>query len=144
MSGVFYTRYNPPPSPSLKCDDVSRTSQDAKQECDINYIVARAGAGLIAPPTCPEPVFVDFSDVPDNYEEYLKVLMDAQARFDAMPSRVRERFGNDPAQLVAFLRDEKNRAEAERLGIVKVKQPVVDLPKDSPKADEPKDSPKDA
>lgn len=133
MNGVFYTRYNPPPSPSLECSDPSRTSQDAKRECDINYVVARAGAGLISPLTCPDPVYVDLTQVPSNYEEYLKVQMDAQARFDAMPSRVRERFENDPAKLIAFLRDSKNREEAERLGIVKAQPVAVDEPANSTK-----------
>lgn len=114
----FFTKYSPPPSPGLVCDDKSLTRQDCAKECDINYIVSRAGAGLAQPLTCPEPVYQDLSEVPDNLQDALNIQIDAQRRFDAMPSRVRERFANDPARLIAFLRDKANRDEAVKLGLI--------------------------
>lgn len=113
----FFTRYNPPPSPAADIGGRSMTHQEFKAECDINNIVKRVGLGLTQL-QCPEPVFTDISEVPTSYEEMLQVVLDAQARFDSMPSRVRERFGNDPARLVKFLSDESNFDEALKLGLV--------------------------
>lgn len=38
--------------------------------------------------------------------------------FEALPAHIRTRFNNDPAQLLTFLENPENRAEAEKLGIV--------------------------
>ena len=48
-----------------------------------------------------------------------------QARdlFMSLDAEVRKRFGNDPAQLLDFLADNKNYDEAKKLGLVDVKAP---------------------
>ena len=114
----FATRYTPPPSPSFQTVGKSRTRQEFKSECDINCILAKMGAGLLAPCVSPEPVYSDLDAVPRSYEECLKVIMDAQDEFAALPSKVRDYFGNDPAKMLDFLGKPENRDEAIRLGLI--------------------------
>lgn len=57
-------------------------------------------------------------DVGRDYHAQLNAVVAVREYFEALPSRVRARFGNDPGQLLSFLSDEGNRKEAEELGLV--------------------------
>lgn len=114
----YYTRYNPPPSPEADLGSDSLTRQEFRDECDINHIVARAGAGLVNLQIPAAPLFTDVSEVPSDYQECLEHLFNADEQFASLPSRVRERFGNDPSQLFSFLADSANRDEAVKLGLI--------------------------
>lgn len=116
-TGRFFTSYDPPPSPSLECKSASLTRQEFVSEADINNIMSKYAAGLAPIPSGDRPpLFGDFSDVGD-YQSNMQRLIDAQDRFMQLPSKLRERFDNDPAQLFDFLADEKNREEAIKLGL---------------------------
>lgn len=126
----FATRYKPPKSPSLACKDASLTRQEYVRECDLNDIMRRYAAGLAPLPVgSREPMYGDFSAVPD-YQGALQIVIDAQSRFSELPSDLRKRFANDPAQLMEFLSDESNRDEAVRLGLLPA--PVVEPAKVEP------------
>ena len=62
---------------------------------------------------------MDVSDFVD-YQEALGIVAQARESFLALPSSVRERFGNNPASLIDFLNDASNRAEAISLGLLSV------------------------
>ena len=115
---TFFTKYNPPPSLPTDVGGNSRTRQEFAAECDINRIVARIGAGLAAPAVCPSPVFQDVSTIPDNFQDALELVRSSSELFSSLPSKVRDRFANDPAQLFAFVGDSRNREEAVKLGLI--------------------------
>lgn len=98
-------------------DEPSLAIQSAADECDINLIIERANRGILPAVNQRAPQFGDFSEVPD-YQTAYNAVVAAQAEFEALPARVRERFGNDPAKLLSFLADPANREEAEILGLV--------------------------
>lgn len=106
-------------------DEVVRTQQSAKDECDLNLIVenARRGAGL--PVSGRTPMYGDFTGLPD-YKQACLMVSKAQEMFMSLDAFVRERFGNDPGRLLDFLADGKNREEAIKLGLVKA--PDVPVP----------------
>lgn len=93
------------------------TQQQFAEECDINTIVARFGLTGKMPEVLHMPVSGDFTGVTD-FHSAMNVVRQAQQEFMELPGEMRERFGNDPGKLLAFLNDDKNRAEAERLGLV--------------------------
>lgn len=117
MANNFYTRFDHPVSSVRVLVSPSRTRQEFKRECDINYVLARVGAGLqqLVPP---EASYVDVSEIPTDYQECLATIADTAERFAALPSSLRERFENNPGNLLAFLADESNRSEAEALGLI--------------------------
>ena len=43
--------------------------------------------------------------------------MQAQQSFESLPSELRAKFENDPAKLISYLSDDKNNAEAIKLGL---------------------------
>ena len=104
-------------------DTPSRTHQEFKDECDVNNIVSNyAKTGFLVDPTTPVsrvPQFGDFTAIP-SFQEAQNALIEAQDAFDALPSNVRKRFSNNPAELMSFLEDPANAEEAEKLGLVTI------------------------
>ena len=101
----------------LLCSDESLTQQSFKDEADINTIVRRFGLTGQLPQDLQMPVSGDFTGISD-YHTAMNMVLAAQDEFLRVPPEVRARFQNDPAQLMAFLDDPANRAEAESLGLV--------------------------
>lgn len=108
--------------------DVPLTQQSAKDECDINLIVeaAKRGADLSQRLSSKPPMYGDFTNLPD-YRTALVMVTKARDMFMSLDARVRERFLNDPAKLLDFLADPKNREEGVKLGLIKP-PPVAEPP----------------
>lgn len=124
----------------------SRAHQSFKDECDINTILRRFKITGELPSGVRMPTYEDFTEVYD-FHSAANAIAEANEAFDAMPAHVRARFKNDPAEFVAFCSDERNRSEAEKLGLVPAK-PVLDssvvgaaAPSEAPKASVPGDKP---
>lgn len=113
--------------PGLVCDAPSLTQQHFKNDADINTIIARYNrTGFLVDPltqSTRQPLFGDFVDVPDFREAQTQIAL-AKERFMELPSDLRKRFHNDATELLDFLQDSKNLAEAVKLGLVNA--PVVD------------------
>lgn len=60
----------------------------------------------------------DFTDAP-TFQEALNITIHAQQQFALLDAAVRERFKNDPAQFLAFVGDQKNVDEMEKMGLLK-------------------------
>lgn len=103
---------------SINFPEKTMTKQSFQQECDINTIMAKyAKDGVIAHVSRVQGAYGDFSNV-EGYQLALNQVIAAQEAFDELPARVRERFGNDPANLMTFLQDVENRDEAIELGLI--------------------------
>lgn len=123
MTTKFRSRYDYSSyqSKGLKCGD-SRTKQSFKDECDINNILKKYNkTGQLPDLIKSNPQFGDFSNSLD-YVSSLNLVIHAQAQFDALPSHLRSRFHNDPAQFLAFCDDPKNDPELVRLGLATAKK----------------------
>lgn len=103
----------------------SMAKQEFVSECDINNIIkeylvtgqiqhvaARAAAGA-------------FLDLPDHLDlqESMAIQAQATAAFGQLPSRVRERFANDPVSFLEFFQNPANREEAGSMGLLEVPPP---------------------
>lgn len=98
--------------------DKSLTQQHLAAECDINNIIRKfEKTGLVTHVTDKVARFGDFTNLPD-YQAMLNTVRSAESQFMLLPAEMRERFDNDPARLVEFLSDSRNRDEAIKLGIL--------------------------
>lgn len=79
----------------------SLVQQHLADEVDVNTIVRRFGITQARPAGLPGGIFGDFTDVLD-YEDAVRKVARAEEGFMTLPAEVRERFGNDPGQLVGF------------------------------------------
>ena len=95
----------------------SMTSQQFADDVDINTIVRRFGLTGQLPQSLSVPLSGDFTGVTD-FHSAMNLVVAAQDEFMKLPVDVRDRFGNDPGALVAFVSDDANRDEAVKLGIV--------------------------
>lgn len=112
----------------LYCKDPSLARQASKDEVDINQVLAKYANGGVLNVNVKEPIYADVSQLPD-YRTALETVRDAESAFAELPSYVRDRFSNDPGELLAFLSNVDNRDEALELGLIEPdKAPVVTTP----------------
>lgn len=113
----FHTKYDPPVVEGIKTSPVSTVQQHFKDDCDINLLVERfTRTGQLQQRDPADYSFGDFSAV--DYQSALDTILVANEQFGTLPASVRERFSNNPAQLLQFLDQESNRDEAVRLGLI--------------------------
>lgn len=133
----FLTRYDRNRS-FILFSKPSRVKQSFKDECDINKILARwQKTGVLDHVNRYQGDYADVTPIPD-YREALNSVMAAQAAFNSLPSKIRERFGNDPAQFLDFVHDEGNLNEMRSLGLLKPVEPDISAPPSPPVAEGPK------
>ncbi len=101
----------------LACEEPTLAQQHYKEECDINSILQKFNVTGLLPEAPLSPRYGDFTGIGD-YHTALNRVIAAQDEFEALPAQIRARFLNDPANLIEFLDDPKNRSEAEQLGLV--------------------------
>jgi len=112
----------------VHCEDASLAQQHYKDECDINNILRQFNVTGILPETPLSPRYGDFTGISD-YQTALNAVLAAEDEFMSLPANIRTRFDNDPNNLINFLADESNRAEAEKLGLVDQKTEASVQPK---------------
>lgn len=93
------------------------TKQSFRDECDINRIMKRYAQSGTLPPGLPG-TYGDFTGPGELLDAY-ELVKNAEEQFNALPSALRERFHNKPAEFLAFVGQEKNREEAEKLGLLR-------------------------
>lgn len=96
---------------------VTRTKQADKEACDINNILKRyEKTGQLPDMIREDGRYGDFSN-PVTLQEAFEIVNRAEAQFMALSARVRERFGNDPVQMLEFCANSANVAEMVELGL---------------------------
>jgi len=94
------------------------TKQSFREECNINSIMARyEKTGLINHVAGREPIFGDFSEIPD-YQTALDIVYTAEDQFLQLPAQLRKFFNNDPSFMLAYMQDPKNKAMCQKLGLL--------------------------
>ncbi len=102
-----------------------KTKQSFKDECDINFIMnkwQRTGEIPAAKVGSLPPRYGDFSTATD-YMDACNQVIEAKAAFAALPAFLRDRFANEPANLLRFLSIPENQEEAIRLGLANAPEP---------------------
>lgn len=94
------------------------TEQAHKDTCNVNKIIQKYDRnGLISHVSKFEGQFGDVSGL--EFRQAQNLILDANASFNALPSEIRNRFRNDPQQLLSFMDDPSNRQEAIDLGMIR-------------------------
>lgn len=105
MKTNFYSRYNPPPSPSFLFENESMTQQQFKDDCDVNNIIARLPVGGQLP-VDPRLVYADVADIPTDLMRMRDYINDAYAKFEEIPASIRDKYGHDPLAVLAGYQQE--------------------------------------
>lgn len=101
--------------------DKGRTKQSFTEEANINSIMKkfhRTGE-LVNPAKISDrkAFYGDVSGIGD-FQQMKNTVLEAEVHFGNLPSEIRTRFNNKPNELVEFLKDDANKEEAIKLGIV--------------------------
>lgn len=104
------------------------TIQSEKDNCDINVIMNRyatCGTPLPYRTDGVQPVYADVSELGDYMENYQRCKQ-AEEMFNNLPSALRKELDNNPANLLPFIQDEKNKERCYEYGLLN--KPVVEAP----------------
>lgn len=110
--------------PKSNCGVKSLTQQQYKDDCEIESIMKRYQITGQLPPSR-SVISGDFSDVGD-YQACLDKVNKAKDEFAALPSSLRDRFGNDPSAYVDFILNPANVEECCKLGLMEKVEPPSD------------------
>lgn len=100
----------------LSCPEPTRTQQHLAEETDINWIVKRYQQTGEVPQHQLPPLNADFHGQLD-FREAMNLIVEARESFDSLPSEVRTRFHNNPAEFVDYMSNEKNRDGIREMGL---------------------------
>jgi len=101
----------------------SRAQQHHANDVNINMIMAKARKGLPVLQDTRQAFFGNFANMP-TFLECNNAAVRLKEEFMRLPAKLRKEFDNDPAALVEFIQDDKNREQAEKLGILEKKEEV--------------------
>lgn len=95
----------------------TRVQQHLAEETDINFIMAKyQKTGLLTHVSRYAGEYGDFSSVPD-YQTGLDRIRAADEMFESLPAKIRDRFGNNPANFIGFATDPENLQELRKMGL---------------------------
>jgi phage internal scaffolding protein len=135
--------YRPHKRVTIKTGD-GLAKQAFKSECDINTIMQKyEKTGLIAHVNSHGGDYGNYLNVTD-YHTAMTQITEAQEAFMSLPAKLRERFGNNPANFLAFAQDEKNLSEMVEMGLAEApvtepKEKAPEKPSEAPPEPESKE-----
>ncbi|UDN67771.1 internal scaffolding protein [robinz microvirus RP_112] len=97
----------------------SMTKQEFQFECDINNVIKSFSQTGMFKHVSANASLGAYQDLPDgtDFQEALHEVQRAREAFMTLPSKLRSRFGNDPAEFLAFTHDPSNLDELRSLGL---------------------------
>lgn len=124
---LFRHRYGNYPRLTVTFTGNGRTKQSFKDECDINNLMAKyLKTGHMEHVNQQLPRFECVSGV--DFQEAQNLIANAASMFEDIPSKIRNRFDNDPGKLLDWVHDPKNAQEAHSLGFLNVEKLSDDSP----------------
>lgn len=116
-------------------DGPSMTRQEFAEECDINTIMKRyegRDIGAIMRSDI-EPMYVDFTSVPNDLMGYMEKMREAELAFMTLPASVRREFDNNALAFVDYASDPESLDQMRTWGLAPPAKPQEAAP---PKAAE--------
>ena len=109
----------------------SLTHQSFKRECDINTIMAKyQKTGLVDHVANHQGDYSDLTDVP-TYHDAMNKIISANQSFSTLPSSIRKKFSNDPAEFLDFVSNPENIEEMQKMGLIP-ESPIEPITSPSP------------
>ena len=119
---------------AIKFPKQGRTKQSFANQCEINNIMARHQRGIANTHINQHQAQYGFA-TSNDFADSMRIVKTAQDMFNALPSNIRTRCGNDPGNFLEFVQDPENLDEMQKLGLIPDKQGSEDPPE--PKKTEP-------
>lgn len=115
----------------------SLTKQSFQKESNINSIMKRYEKdGILDHVNQFEGNYGDFTSAPD-YHRAMSEVTEAQQMFDTLPSKIRKKFDNNPAEFLEFVQNPENEAEMREMGLLPTATQAPVEPEAEPEGDTP-------
>jgi len=141
----FRTAYQKHKRYPIMFEQPTLTKQAFKDECDINNIMSKyQKTGMVEHLNQNNGEYGDFISYED-YHTSLNQILEAQETFNSIPSSIREKFNNNPAEFLEFAQNPDNHNQMVQFGMAHPKPPIDAEPKakeESYKTDPPSDGPR--
>jgi len=96
----------------------SLAKQSFKKECDINHIMSKyLKTGLVNHVAKYNGKYGETLPIDFDYQDACNAVLEAQEIFMSVPSDLRRKFNNDPAEFLSFVNDPANAEEMYELGL---------------------------
>lgn len=106
--------------------EISMTQQHMRNECDINTIMRRwQKTGVINHVNTHAGDYGDYVNAVE-YQEALNAVIEADNAFNSLPSSLRKKFDNSPAEFLQFVQNPDNLEEMYDLGLAN--RPIDETP----------------
>nr|WAE43574.1 MAG: internal scaffolding protein [Microviridae sp.] len=100
---------------------ITLVKQEFKDECDINWIMARmAPEAIMERFMARQGTYGDFSEIMD-YQDAKNAVRATDEAFDSLPAKIRSMFENDVSKFLTYIEDPSNHEEAIKLGLMEGK-----------------------
>ncbi|AXF52308.1 MAG: internal scaffolding protein [Microviridae sp.] len=109
------------------CKTKSRTKQQFKDATNINNIMKKYRRTGTVPITRQELQYVDNTELP-TFRQRQHLIIESKAIFERLPSELRLRFENDPANFFEYLQNPDNLEQMEKDGFVEKAPPLEKEP----------------
>lgn len=108
--------------PSTVNEEPTLTQKSDAKDADINVIMAKYKKTGQLPKVLLEPMYGDFSEMPD-YRASVTAIQQAEEAFLQVPAKIRAQFGNDPGEFIKFATDPNNKDKLKEMGLLKPEAP---------------------
>ena len=116
----MHDHYRPHPRLQTPPFPPTMAKQSMKDECDINILMLKyQKTGMLDHIVKYKGQYADVFNQGD-YQDAIHTIFEANAMFDSLPARVRDRFHNSPSEFLAFVENPNNKDEMKALGLLDV------------------------
>lgn len=97
-------------------DTQSLTEQSHKDSCDIHNILKKSEKTGILEHV--NRYRGHYGDMPtgEEFQEHMNIIAKTESMFETIPSKIRQKFENNPRKFLDFISDNKNYAEMREMG----------------------------
>lgn len=113
-----------------------RVKQSFIAECDINNILKQYSVTGQLRHISARAQQGSYMDLPDDldFQLSMNIVKEGEAAFATLPSKTRERFGNNPENFLAFMANPENAEEAIKMGLATKRPAEATKEPQAPKA----------
>lgn len=112
----FVTQYQSYNRNIKKSDKPSLTDESFKDECDISLMIERFKINKIPPRTV--NIAYGYSPTVEDLQNAQYIMAETKSNFEALPSKVRDEFGNDVSNYLAYISDKTNLKDCYERGLI--------------------------
>lgn len=112
----FITQYQPHERNIKKSDKPSLTDESFKDECDISLMIERYKVNKIPPRTV--NIAYGYSPTVDDIQHAQMLLAATKSNFEGLPSKIRDEFGNNVENYLAYISDKANLKDCYERGLI--------------------------